>query len=144
MFSIKSYYQLLDLQASNASLIDLYSQSLHKQRLEDNVTLKMIAEKIEIREKIKTELNSCLGEKFISRRARLISTFCSYTLPVVVETKYRMQTFSNKNTSELILEFEVQNIRNYYKILFDQTLSRGVTDLLLDQKRRVESCLTDT
>ncbi|MCM4159955.1 hypothetical protein FHG64_14120 [Antarcticibacterium flavum] len=144
MFSIRSYYQILDLQTSNVNLLDLYTQLIDKQLLKEKETIKIISKKIEIREKIKHELDTCLEDNFISKRARLISTICSYTFPFLMETKYTVLRFSRINKWELTLDLEVKNIRNYYKILFDQTHSRGVTNLLLDQKRRVETALIET
>lgn len=144
MFSIRSYYQILDLEASNNNLLVLYDQLLESSKNEDLKFIKLaVFQKIKIRKEIKKQLSDCLDDNFVSKRARIISKISSQILPLLVEAKYRTLRIFNSPNWELVLDYEVQNIRIYYNILFDQRHSRSVTNLLLHQKSKVETCIIE-
>ena len=56
---------------------------------------------------------------------------CSYSFPDLVRYKYLAERTYHSIRWVFCLDCEVENIRNYYKILFDKRHSRKVTNLLL-------------
>lgn len=133
------YSQLLRLDLSNDHLLQMYYILYYDIPKEDKELTDNVDRLIKLREKIKLELR---GHLFNIRNAikesRVASTVMEY-LPMFLKLEYLARnTFTNTDW-EVCYEKERQNIRMYYETLYNQHISSSTVDILLQQKRRLES-----
>lgn len=98
-----------------------------------------VSKLIDIREKIKIELRGHLFNiKNAIRESKVASTVIDY-LPVFLKLEYLARnTFTNTDWAACY-EKERQNIRLYYETLYNQNISPSTVDILLQQKKKLES-----
>jgi hypothetical protein len=142
MFSLKSYFRVLNLEASNNNLLGIYYQLLERDGLTDLKSA--ILSKIKLREEIQDQLRICLEENYTSKQTGLVSKAYSNILPALVKSQYSTQRIYRPLNWEFCIDCEVENIRNYYKILFNKRYSRKVTNLLLEQKAKIEAGIIES
>lgn len=133
------YSQLLRLDLSNDHLLQMYYVLYYDLREEEKAMAENIARLIEIREKIKLELRRHLFNiKNSIKETSLTGAILEY-MPVFLKLGHLARnTFNNPNL-ELCYQKERKNIRLYYETLYNQNLSSDIVDILLKQKRNLES-----
>lgn len=133
------YSQLLRLDLSNDHLLQMYYVLYSEIPKEEEELLQNVSKLIDIREKIKIELRGHLFNiKNAIRESKVASTVIDY-LPVFIKLEYLARnTFTNTDW-EACYEKERQNIRLYYETLYNQNISPSTVDILLQQKRKLES-----
>lgn len=133
------YSQLLRLDLSNDHLLQMYYVLYSEIPKEEEELLQNVSKLIDIREKIKLELRGHLFNiKNAIRESKVASTVIDY-LPVFLKLEYLARnTFTNTDW-EACYEKERQNIRLYYETLYNQNISPSTVDILLQQKRKLES-----
>lgn len=133
------YSQLLRLDLSNDHLLQMYyilSYDIPKEQIE---LAENVDRLIQIREKIKLELRGHLFNiKNAIRESKVASTVVEY-LPMFLKLEYLARnTFTNTDW-EVCYEKERKNIQLYYETLYNQNISSATVEILLQQKRKLES-----
>lgn len=133
------YSQLLRLDLSNDHLLQMYYVLYYEVPKEDKELLANIARLIEIREKIKLELRGHLFSlKHSLEESKISSSILDY-LPVFLKIEFLARnTFTNTNWKECY-DKERRNIKLYYETLYNQDISSSTMDILLKQKKKLES-----
>lgn len=133
------YSQLLRLDLSNDHLLQMYYVLYSEIPKQEEELLENVARLIEIREKIKLELRGHLFNiKNAIRESKVASTVIDY-LPVFIKLEYLARnTFTNTDWVACY-DKERQNIKLYYETLYNQNISPSTVDILLQQKRKLES-----
>lgn len=133
------YSQLLRLDLSNDHLLQMYYVLYYDLREEERSMAENIARLIEIREKIKLELRRHLFNIKNSIKVSSLSGAILEYLPVFLKIGHLAKnTFNNPNL-ELCYQKERKNIKLYYETLYNQNISSDIVDVLLKQKRNLES-----
>ena len=133
------YSQLLRLDLSNDHLLQMYYVLYYDIPKEDTLMAENVDRLIKIREKIKLELRGHLFNiKNAIRESRIATTVVEY-LPMFLKLEYLARnTFTNTDWA-VCYEKEHQNIKLYYETLYNQNISSSTVDILLQQKRNLES-----
>lgn len=141
MFQIPLYYRMLRLYASNNNLLKFY-YSLYD-RLdggEEDLQKEQISNRIALRERFKLELSQYFDEKSLNNYSIIDSVFTS-VLSGVIKLEFELLNSFSIRDWDSCHYFETRNVNHYYDILYSGKLSRSLTDLLLEQKGRVEGYL---
>lgn len=133
------YSQLLKLDLSNDDLLQMYYVIYYDLNLEDKEMADNISKLIEIREKTKLELRRLLFHIRNSIQTSKAGTAVLNFLPVFLKLDYLARnTFNNLNL-KACYEKEKRNIKLYYDTLYNQDIPSSTLDVLLNQKRKLES-----
>ena len=133
------YSQLLRLDLSNDHLLQMYYVLYYDLKEEERTMAENIARLIEIREKIKLELRRHLFNIKNSIKETSLTGAIMEFLPVFLKLGHLAKnTFNNPNL-ELCYQKERKNIKLYYETLYNQNISSDIVDVLLKQKRNLES-----
>lgn len=133
------YSQLLRLDLSNDHLLQMYYVLYYELPKEEKELAENISRLIEIREKIKLELRGHLFNIKNSIKDSSVARKVVEYLPVFLKLEYLARnTFNNPNL-EVCYKKERQNIKLYYETLYNQDISSSTVDILLNQKRKLES-----
>lgn len=141
MFSIPLYYRMLRLNASNNNLLKFY-YSLYD-RLdgeEQDLQKEQINNRIALRERFKLELSQYFDENSLNNNSLLYSASVSVLAGIITLEFQLFNSFSIRDW-ESCYYFETRSVNHYYDTLYSQKLSHSLTDLLLEQKGRVEGYL---
>ena len=133
------FSQLTKLDLSNDHLLQMYYVLYYDLPEEEKEMAENVASLIDIREKIKLELRGHIFNiRNAIRESRVASTVIEY-LPVFLKLEYLARnTFSNTDW-QACFEKERQNLKLYYETLYNQNISSSTVDILLRQKRKIES-----
>ena len=133
------FSQLTRLDLSNDHLLQMYYVLYYDLPEKEKEMAENVASLIEIREKIKLELRGHIFNiRNAIRESRVASTVIEY-LPVFLKLEYLARnTFSNTDW-QACFEKERQNLKLYYETLYNQNISSSTVDILLRQKRKIES-----
>ena len=133
------YSQLLRLDLSNDHLLQMYYVLYYDLPKEEQEMANNIAQLIDIREKAKTELRKLILSIKDSLQNSRAGTAMLRFLPVFLKLDYLARnTFNNANFN-VCYEKEKRNIRLYYETLYNQNVPSSIVDILLTQKRKLES-----
>jgi len=133
------YSQLLRLDLSNDHLLQMYYVLYYDLKEEEKSMADSIARLIEIREKIKLELRRHLFNiKNSIKETTFTGAFMEY-LPVFLKLGHLAKNTFNTPNLELCYQKERRNIKLYYETLYNQNLTSDIVDVLLKQKRKLES-----
>jgi hypothetical protein len=136
---IHLYSQLLKLDLSNDDLLQMYYVIYYDLKQEDREMADNISRLIEIREKAKLELRKLLFQIRNSIQTSKVGTAVLNFLPVFLKLDYLARnTFKNLNL-KACYEKEKKNIKLYYDTLYNQDIPSSTLDVLLMQKRKLES-----
>ncbi|MFD0978002.1 hypothetical protein [Salinimicrobium gaetbulicola] len=136
---LQLYSQLLRLDLANDHLLQMYYSLYYDLKPEDTEMTEKLDRLIEIREKIKLELrrhlfnlkNSILDSKFHSTILGL--------LPVFLKLEYLARHTFNEADWESCYREERKNLKLYYETLYQQDIPSSTVDVLLKQKKKLES-----
>ena len=133
------YSQLLRLDLSNDHLLQMYYVLYYDLPQEEKEMADNISRLIEIREKIKLELRRILFNIKNSLQFSKVNGAILEFLPVFLKLDYLARnTFNNPNL-KVCYEKEKKNIKLYYETLYNQDIPASTVDMLLSQKRKLES-----
>lgn len=133
------YSQLLRLDLSNDHLLQMYYVLYYDLKEDERSMADSIAKLIEIREKIKLELRRHLFNiKNSIKETTLTGAIMEY-LPVFLKLGHLAKNTFNTPNLELCYQKERRNIKLYYETLYNQNLTSDIVDVLLKQKRNLES-----
>lgn len=133
------YSQLLRLDLSNDHLLQMYYVLYYELREDERAMAENIAHLIEIREKIKLELRRHLFNIKNSIKDSSLGGAVLEYLPVFLKIAHLAKNTFNTPNLELCYNKERKNIKLYYETLYNQNISSEIVDVLLKQKRNLES-----
>lgn len=133
------YTQLLRLDLSNDHLLQMYYVLYYDLPKEEKEVIDNISYLIEIREKIKLELRGHLFNLKNSIKESSVAGKIVEYLPTFIKLNYLAQNTFNNTSWELCYQKERKNIKLYYETLYDQNISSATIDILLKQKKNLES-----
>ncbi len=140
------YLRILRLSISNKKLLETYSSLLCRSETTGEVSKeKTIAMRKGLRESIKFELEECIeGSYFANKKCPLNQTSISCLLSFV-KMDTLLQNFFSFAPSEWdkCYNCELENIGQYYNLLYTENLPHNITDLLLGQKEKIENYLIE-
>ncbi|MFD2517872.1 hypothetical protein [Salinimicrobium flavum] len=136
---IQLYSQLLRLDLSNDHLLQMYYVLYYDLPQEEKEMTDNIARLIEIREKTKLELRRLLFNIKNSLHLNKITTAILEFLPVFLKLDYLARNTFNTPNWKLCYEKEKKNIRLYYETLYNQNIPASTVDMLVKQKKKLES-----
>lgn len=98
-----------------------------------------------LREKIKLELIECIKGSdlnYIQSHFDKISISC---LPGLVKMDTFLQNIFSIDCGEWdrCLNCEIENVSHYYNLLYTEDLPHKITDILLEQKNKIENYLSE-
>jgi len=133
------YSQLLRLDLANDHLLQMYYALYYDLKPGEKEMAEKIDRLIEIREKIKLELRRHLYNlKNAIQTSKFSSTILGF-LPVFLKLEYLARNTFNTADWESCYKKERQNIKLYYETLYQQNIPSSTLDVLLNQKRKLES-----
>lgn len=136
---LQVFSQLLKLDLANDHLLQMYYVLYYDLPKEEKDVTDNVGYLIEIREKIKLELRGHLFNIRNSTKHYSISSLLLGFLPVYLKLEFLARnTFNNPNW-ELCFDKERKNIKLYYETLYNQNIPAATIDVLLKQKRNLES-----
>lgn len=138
MFSIPLYYRLLQLNASNGNLLEMYHNLYHELDGEEKTEL---ITRINFRKRFELELHNCLDKKFVQHQDAILKRASIFCVAWLNRLEFTLLNLFSGVNRKLCYDLELDNKQIYYKILYSQMLSPFVTDLLLKQKNEVEGYL---
>ena len=133
------YSQLLRLDLSNDHLLQMYYVLYYDLPKDEQERANNIAQLIEIREKAKTEIRRLLTGIKDSLQNSPVGTAMLRFLPVFLKLDYLARNTFNNEDLRVCYEKEKRNIRLYYETLYNQNVPSSMVDILLNQKRKLES-----
>ncbi len=133
------YSQLLRLDLANDHLLQMYYALYYDLPPEEKDMTDKIDRLIEIREKIKLELRRHLFNLKNSIQDSKISSTVLGFLPVFLKLEYLARNTFTGTDWELCSKKERKNIKLYYETLYQQNIPSSTMDILLNQKRKLES-----
>jgi len=136
---LQLYSQLLRLDLANDHLLQMYYSLYYDLKPEETEMTEKLDRLIEIREKIKLELRRHL---FNLKNAIQDSKFSSTVLgmlPVFLKLEYLARHTFNDADWESCYRQERKNLKLYYETLYQQDIPSSTVDVLLKQKRKLES-----
>ena len=136
---LQLYSQLLKLDLSNDHLLQMYYVLYYELPEEEKDMADNIARLIEIREKAKIELRRLLFNIKNSLHQSKLGTAILDFLPVFLKLDYLARNTFNSPNLEVCYEKEKRNIKMYYETLYNQDIPASTLDVLLNQKRKLES-----
>lgn len=142
MFSKSDLFSLLRLYASNKSLLKIYYslyENLSGEEAEEQ--REQLNSKIAMREKFSLELMRCIEENFIEREDSFIEKLSIFSFPFLTQLETINPDAILPHSWEKCLKYEVKNLNSYYNVLYSPSLSRKISNLLLEQKRGIETYL---
>lgn len=133
------YSQLLRLDLSNDHLLQMYYVLYYDIPQGNKEMIENVDRLIQLREKIKLELRGHLFNiKNAISQSKVASTVVEY-LPTFLKLEYLARnTFTNTDW-EGCYHKEKQNLKLYYETLYNQNICTSTVDILLNQKRKLES-----
>lgn len=137
MFTPTVHIQLTRLWYINERLLKMYSSILEHEE-NNKEMIKKIQHRIALRTKIGVELEQLKGTLFSKKEKGHYKILLSVLLLISRTEELVIRSFRRRSRSRL-RTLEYQNIKVYYKLLFLQSLSPAVIDLLLAQKRELEN-----
>lgn len=142
MFSKSDLFSLLRLYASNKSLLKIY-YSLYEKLLGEDAEeqREQLNSRIAMREKFSLELMLCIEENFIEKEDSFIDKVSVFSFPFLTQLEASVPNALLPDSWDKCFEYEVKNLNNYYHTLYSPSLSRRISNLLLDQKRGIEGYL---
>jgi len=133
------YSQLLRLDLANDHLLQMYYALYYDLKPSEKEMAEKIDRLIEIREKIKLELRRHLYNlKNAIQTSKFSSTILGF-LPVFLKLEYLARNTFNTADWESCYKKERQNVKLYYETLYQQNIPSSTLDVLLNQKRKLES-----
>lgn len=133
------YSQLLRLDLANDHLLQMYYALYYDLNPGEKEMADKIDRLIEIREKIKLELRRHLYNlKNAIQTSKFSSTILGF-LPVFLKLEYLARNTFNTADWESCYKKERQNVKLYYETLYQQNIPSSTLDVLLNQKRKLES-----
>ncbi len=133
------YSQLLRLDLANDHLLQMYYALYYDLKPGEKEMAEKIDRLIEIREKIKLELRRHLFNlKNAIQTSKFSSTILGF-LPVFLKLEYLARNTFNTADWESCYKKERQNVKLYYETLYQQNIPSSTLDVLLNQKRKLES-----
>lgn len=136
---LQLYSQLLRLDLSNDHLLQMYYVLYYELPEEEKDMADNIARLIEIREKAKLELRRLLFNVKNSLHLSKIGTALLDFLPVFLKLDYLARNTFNEPNLKVCYEKEKKNIKLYYETLYNQDIPASALDVLLKQKKKLES-----
>lgn len=133
------YSQLLKLDLSNDHLLQMYYIIYYDLKQEDREMAANVARLIEIREKTKLELRRLLFNIKNSINPSKVGSAVLNFLPVFLKLDFLARNTFNKLNLKACYEKEKKNIKLYYQTLYNQDIPSTTLDVLLKQKRKLES-----
>lgn len=141
MNSMPLYYQLLRLEASNENLIKQYKALSKKREIKEELLFEEVETRLELRQAIKMELETCIKENFNSSNGGIMEGVFKEILPYILQSKEKLNSITYKTSWDNCNYRERNNVKMYYEILYTPELPKTITDLLLEQKGQVEGYL---
>lgn len=139
MFSKTDLFSLLRLYASNKTLLQIYYTLYKKLDGEDCKYQKdQLQSRIAMREKFRLELMLCIEENFIEKEDSFIDKVSVFSFPFLTQLEMAIPNSLYPDSWERCYEHEVKNLNKYYNTLFSPSLSRKISDLLMNQKNGIE------
>lgn len=133
------YSQLLKLDLANDHLLQMYYVLYYDLPKEEKDITDNVSYLIEIREKIKLELRGHLFNIKNSVKEYSLSSLLLGFLPIYLKLEFLARnTFDHINWA-LCYKKERKNIKLYYETLYKQNIPSATLDVLLRQKRNLES-----
>ena len=136
---LQLYSQLLRLDLSNDHLLQMYYVLYYELPEEEKDMADNIARLIEIREKTKLELRRLLFNIKNSLHLSKVGTAILDFLPVFLKLDYLARNTFNSPNLKVCYEKEKKNLQMYYETLYNQNIPASTLDVLLGQKRKLES-----
>ncbi len=133
------YSQLLRLDLSNDDLLQMYYVLYYDLPREEKEKADNIARLIEIRERAKLEIRKILFNIKNSLQVTKIGAAVLNVLPVFLKLDYLARNTFNDADHKACYEKEKKNIKLYYEILYNQNIPSSTVDVLLKQRRKLES-----
>ena len=133
------YSQLLRLDLSNDHLLQMYYVLYYDLPEKDEELTDNISRLIEIREKAKIEIRRILFNVKNSLQSSKVAGAMLEFLPVVLKLNYLARNTFNTPNFKVCYEKEKKNIKLYYETLYNQNIPSSTLDVLLKQKRNLES-----
>ncbi|MBZ9731201.1 hypothetical protein LB467_16015 [Salegentibacter sp. JZCK2] len=98
-----------------------------------------------LRESIKLELGECIdGSYFENKKCPLNQAGISCLLSFVKMDTFLQDLFSIKPGEwDKCYNNELENVGQYYNLLYTENLPHNITDLLLEQKEKIENYLME-
>ncbi|MBZ9631178.1 hypothetical protein LB465_10350 [Salegentibacter sp. LM13S] len=108
-----------------------------------NLKKNNIAMRKGLRENIKFELEECIGGSyFTNKKCPLNKLSISCLLSLVKVDTFLQDSFSfAPNEWDKCHNCELENVGQYYNLLYTENLPHNITELLLEQKDKIESYL---
>lgn len=142
MFSKSDLFSLLRLYASNKTLLKIYYSLYEKLSGEDSeYQREQLNSRIAMREKFCLELMLCIEENFIEKEDSFIEKASIFSFPFLAQLEISVPNSIFPDTWEKCYDYEAKNLNTYYNTLYSPSLSRKISNLLLEQKRGVEKYL---
>ena len=140
------YLRILRLSVSNTHLLETYSSLLHRSETtgeflkERNLTTRKA-----LRENIKFELEDCIGGSYFENKKcplNQVSISCLLS-SVKIDTFIQSLFYFAPSEWDKCYNCELDNVGQYYNLLYTENLPRNITDLLLGQKEKIENYLIE-
>lgn len=142
MFSKTDLFSLLRLYASNKTLLEIYYSLYSKLEGEDGEQQREeLNSRIAMRERFRLELMLCIEENFIEKEDSFIDKVSIFSFPFLTQLETAIPSSLMPDTWEKCYDHEVTNLHKYYNTLSSPSLSRKISDLLMDQKNGIEHYL---
>ena len=136
---LQLYSQLLRLDLSNDQLLQMYYVLYYELPEEEKEMADNIGRLIEIREKAKLELRRLLFNIKNSLHLTKMGSALLEFLPVFLKLDYLARNTFNSPNLKACYEKEKKSIKLYYEALYNQDIPASMVDILLKQKRNLES-----
>ena len=136
---VQLYSQLLRLDLSNDHLLQMYYVLYYDLPPEEREMTRNLAQLITLREKIKLDLRKLLFNLRNSRQVSRIGGAVLNFLPVFLKLDFLARNTFKGSDLKSCFEREIQNVKQYYETLYNQNIPDSAIDILLDQKRKLES-----
>lgn len=140
------YLRILRLSITNTNLLEIYSLLLRRSETMGELWIKNnLLMRKGLRESIKIELEECIGGSYFENKKCPINKLSISCLLSFVRVDTFLQDFLYIKPSEWdkCCNCELDNVSQYYNVLYTEDLPRNITDLLLGQKEKIESYLID-
>lgn len=137
--NLQLYSQLVKLDLSNDHLLQMYYVLYYDLPAEETQVSDNISKLIEIREKIKLELRGHLFDLKNTVSRSVVANRILDFMPVFLKLDYLARNTFNDPNWEVCYNKERKNIKLYYETLYNQEISSATVEMLLRQKKNLES-----
>lgn len=139
MIPIPAYLRLWRLYALNQHLLKIYyhlSNDFYGE--EEEFYKREFSHRINKREKIKREIETCLKEETTLEKESKVSKLVDWFFPAIFSIDYNIQKMIFSADLDRCQSLEIKNIEQYYEFLYSGVMNEDITEMLLEQKSIIE------